>query len=273
MARHRLTDGDLAFLVETLSPQVTDRGRLKQILLEDRDFRNSFVGDEKVFRSVMGDDQAFLRVSPTLFFEILLRKAARELGASTHTLERAGSIRVPVFDTGEVAEFLAEETHLLYLADMLASFTRIESYTFSFRIRKGIWRKIRFNDFDVHSLARLSEAVEAPHRFGFFKRIADVCLFVLGVFPDHAEADYRYPSSGHLRPQVRGRARMSPEAYETEGRRFYGLASEHEAAREHDLSRVLWDLHRGFHKARKPLSFIAEHYLRYRREQVFSPLH
>jgi len=53
--------------------------------------------------------------------------------------------------------------------------------------------------------------------------------------------------------------------YEEEGRRFYKLAAEHHAARELSLSRVFWTLHGNFQKARKPLNFIADHYLHYRK--------
>jgi hypothetical protein len=79
-SRHlRLTEGDLDFLVEIASPEVADKGRLKQIISDDEDFRSSFLTDEKVFRRVMDDDEVFLRISPALFFEVLLRKAAQDL--------------------------------------------------------------------------------------------------------------------------------------------------------------------------------------------------
>jgi hypothetical protein len=46
---------------------------------------------------------------------------------------------------------LAEEAVLTYLAEMLSFFTKIESYTITFKGEKGIWNKIRFNDLDIHS--------------------------------------------------------------------------------------------------------------------------
>ena len=65
-----------------------------------------------------------------------------------------------------------------YLAEMLVSFTRIESFTLPVRVRKGIWRKYRFNDLNVDSLIRYCQAVDEEYRFRFYKRIADVCLFL-----------------------------------------------------------------------------------------------
>ncbi|NVM27178.1 MAG: hypothetical protein HWN70_14860, partial [Desulfobacterales bacterium] len=227
--RLRLSDRDLDFLVETASPEVTDKPGLKQIITEDEDFRNTFIGDEKVFRRLMDDEEIFLKISPTFFFEILLRKAANDLEQASYTIEKTSTMRIPVFDTKDVVELLAKESLLIYLADMLSSFTKIESYTISFRVRKGVWKKIRFNDLDIFSLMSFCEAVEDDYRLGFYKRIADICLFILGIFPEYAERDYRYPFSGEVRPQIRGKARISPEDYEKEGRRFYKLAAEHQS--------------------------------------------
>ncbi len=176
-------------------------------------------------------------------------------------------MKIPVFDSKEVSDFLTKESLLLYLADMLASFTKIQSYTLSFRIRNGVWEKIRFNDLDILSLMNFCQAAGDEDRMGFYKRIADICLFVLGIFPDYAERDYRYPSSGQVRPHIRGKVRISPEDYEKEGRKFYKLAAEHPAAKELDLSEVFWALHENFQKAKKPLNFIADHYLQYTRHK------
>lgn len=265
----RLTDSDLDFLVDTVSPEVRDRSRLKQIIREDRDFRNRYIGDEKVFTRLMDDDELFLKISPTLFFEILLRKAASDLEEVSYTVEKTSTMRIPVFDTKDVVELLTKEPLLGYLADMLASFTRVESYVISFRVKKGVWKKIRFNNLDMVSLMGLCEAVQDEYRLGLYKRIADICLFILGVFPDYAERDYRYPFSGELRPQIRGKLRISPADYEAKGQKFYRLAAEHQSARELDLSEVFWALHGNFQKAKKPLNFIAEHYLHYSRHKLF----
>jgi hypothetical protein len=260
-----LTENDLDFLVDTVSPEVTDRHRLKQIIQHDTDFRSTFVGSEKVFNRVMDDEEIFLKVSPRLFFEVLLRRACSDLEKRPYTLEKTKTMRIPVFDSKDVVEILTKESLVIYLADMLSSFTKIESYSMSFRVRKGVWKKIHFNDLDLESLLNMAEKVEDPYRFGFYKRIADVCLFVLGIFPGHAEREYRYPSSGELRAPIPSRMRISPEEYEKEGRRFYKLAAEHHAARELELSDTFMTLHGHFEKAKKPLNMIAERYLPYKR--------
>ena len=265
----RLTDKDLDFLVETASPGVIDKPKLKQILREDEKFRNTFVEDEKVIRRLMDEEEIFLKISPALFFEILLKRVARDLKEVGYTIEKTGTTKVPVFDTKNVTEFLSKEYLLEYLADMLSSFTRIETYAINLRIGNHIFERIRFNDLDMFSLKALCDEVDDEYRLGFYKRIADICLFILGIFPDYAEYDHRYPFSGQLRPQFRGKVRMGAEDYEKEGRKFYRLAAEHPSARELDLSDVFWTLHENFPKAKKPLNFVAEHYLRYKRYRFF----
>ena len=178
-------------------------------------------------------------------------------------------MKIPIFDTKEMVELLAKKSLLQYLADMLSSFTKIESYTVQFPFAEGRWRQIRFSDLDIFSLMSLSEVVEDQHKLTFYKRVADICLFILGIFPDYADREYRYPLSGQLRPHIRGRTRISSEQYEKEGRIFYKKAAEHPAARELELSEVFWDLHSHFEKAKKPLNFIAEYYLRSKRQGLF----
>jgi len=216
----RFSDRDLDFLVEVAAPDVRNKSQLKKIIREDNEFSRSFIGDDNVFRRVMDDDEIVVKISPALFFEILLRHAAKELSKVSYTLEKNRAMSIPVFDSQDLVELLNEPSMVVYLADMLSSFTRVESYTFTFRIRKGVWKKIRFNDMDITSLIQFSEVLEDDHRMGLYKRIADICLFVLGVFPDFAERDYRYALSGEVRPQIAGRSRISPEEYERKGQQF-----------------------------------------------------
>ena len=194
-----LSDSDLNFLVETVSPQVSDRANLKRIIREDEDLKSSYLADEKVFRRLMDEEDVLLKISAAMFFEILLRKAARDLGQRSYTIEKTTTMKIPVFDTKELVALLNREPILGYLAHMLSSFTRINSYTVSVRIGPGIWKKIRFNDLDIHSLKNICDAVEIEYRFAFYKRIADICLFILGIFPNYAERNYRYPLSGTVR--------------------------------------------------------------------------
>jgi hypothetical protein len=264
-----LSERDLDFLIETVHPEVVDKLKLREIIREDEGFRNTFIADEKVFSKLMDDEEIFLKISPILFFEILLRRVVNDLKGVSYTLERTSRMKIPVFDTKEVVDLLTQEPLLDYLANMLSSFTKIENYLIWFKTKTGNLEKIQFNDLDILSLMGLCEVVEDEYRLGFYKRIADICLFILGLFPDYAEREYRYPFSGHVRPGFLGKVRISPEEYEKEGRRFYKLAAEHQSAKEMNLAEVFWTLHENFLKAKKPLNFIAEFYLRYKKQKLF----
>jgi hypothetical protein len=217
----------------------------------------------------MDDEEIFLKISPRLYFEILLRRAVSELAQKGYTLEKTSHMKIPVFDSREIAAILEKESVLVYLADMLSSFTRIESYTLSFRAKPGVWRRIRFNDLDVNSLIQFANVVDDGYRFTLYKRIGDICLFILGIFPDYVDAEFRYPFSKQLRPNVPGKTRISPDHYNKEGRKFYKLAAIHPDAEEMTLSDLFWSLHGHFQQVQKPLNFISDYYLQYKRLNVF----
>jgi hypothetical protein len=106
-----------------------------------------------------------------------------------------------------------------------------------------------------------------------FRRLmhdADISLFILGIFPDFVESKYRYPLSGNIRPQFGKNYRISPQEYQKTGRKFYKMAAEHHTAEKIALSDVFWDLHHNFQSAKKPLNFISDHYLRYKRDALFA---
>jgi hypothetical protein len=133
----------------------------------------------------------------------------------------------------------------------------------------GIWRRYRTSDLDVESLMRYCQAVDEEFRFEPYKRIADVCLFLAGMFPDYIESRHRYPLSRQLRPRTKGQICRSLEDYEAYGRAFYGLAAEHHRARVEGLDDILATLSDNFVLAEKPLIFLANRYLRFTRHRLF----
>lgn len=259
--RH-LSDSDLEFLLEANDVAAPDRPAVGQRLQRDALLRRSMTQTEEVFQRLLHDEELVVRISPDLYFEILLRKARKDLQQITHTVERAGSLAVPVFDTSEVLDLLEDEAVLSYLSVMLGSFTRVGGTTLELRGKGRARRRVHYSDLDIRSLMRLAEALDQGRRLDVYRRIGDVCLFMLGMFPDFAEAQYRYPHSGEVRPQLGGRLpRISPDEYQARGRHFYRLAAEHRAARGRAVGAVFWALHDGFSRALKPLNFISRIYL------------
>ena len=268
------TDGDLDFLVSIVVPDLSNALSVREAIRNDPAYRKAIVSDERVFFQVINDKESFLKISPSLYFEVLLRRAQKDLISSSYTIEREGRGNIPVFDTGKVAGFLDTPNMLEYLANMLASFTRIRSFIVPVRVRKGIRRRVRYNDMDVDSLIDFAARVDESERFSYYKRIGDVCLFLTGLFRDstysqksHVGSNFQsgtYPRTTFVRKR-----RRSVEEYESEGRRFYRLAEEHPTASVLELTDVFSVLRDEFSAARKPLAFLSARYLHSRPNKLF----
>jgi hypothetical protein len=269
MRRWRLSRRDLLFMSGTLMPERDDREHTADLIQEDESFIEAMLDDERLFRRLMSEEEILVLISPWLFFTVLLRRARRDLEQEVFTVERRSRQKVPVFDADQVIRLLEQEPLLDYLAGMLASFTRVESVTVPIRVRRGVWRKIRISDLDVDSLMRYCQTQDEKFHFEPYKRIADVCLFLTGMFPQYIHAQYRYPLSRQLRPQVRSRMCRNVEDYEAYGRAFYRLAAEHERARVEGLDDVLATLSANFILAEKPLIFLADRYLGFAKQRLF----
>ena len=269
----QFTDSDVLFLVKTVDPRLVAR---LETIRGDPAIVEGMLEQEagKLFERIMlmSEETTVTSVSPGFLFHVLLRRADTELRAQSYTMERTAGTKIPVFDSDEVVRFLSDRAVLNYLAEMLASFTRVESFTMPVRVRKGVWRKFRFSDMDVDSLMTLCEAVDEESRFSFYKRIADLCLFILGMFPEYVASDLYHSLSGQRVRRPLRRLRRSAEDYEEDGKRFYKLAREHRSAAELELTEVFWQLHEKFNLARKPLNYLSEHYLQFRKQRLFPSL-
>ena len=268
-AHWNLKHRDLVFLVETLMPGTTDVEEAATRIASDELILEAMLDDEDLFERLLGDEELVVRVSPWLFFAVLLRRAQRDMQQETYTVERRARQKVHLFDADRVLELLEQGSVREYLATMLASFTRIRSVTIPVRVRRGVWRRYRTNELDVDSMMRYSQTVDERYRFDVYKRIGDACLFLAGMFPEYIDNQYRYPLSHQLRPRSRGRIVASLEDYEAHGRAFYRMAAEHETARAQGLDEVLATLSENFVLAEKPLTFMANRYLMYVRHKLF----
>lgn len=265
-----LKETDLDFVVNAAAPGFEDKDKLKRFIVEDEAFRKGLVGSEKVFQKIMQDDSFAVRISPPLFFEILLRRAYHNLTKSTYTTEKIGSHEILVFDAERVASFLESEPVLLYLAHMLSSFLKIESLVLAMRLRKGIWRKMRFSNMDIDALEMLCQALEEEERFNLYKRIADICLFIPGIFPEFTYYSHFYPYSGEKRPLLPGAlSRRSLEDFEREGKKYYSLAMEHRDANLTGMTETFRKLSEDYGLARKALNFLSQKFLYFKKRTIF----
>ena len=145
-------------------------------------------GSPAVEAVVFGPDErarVSVGVSPFLAFATAVHRTAAALETVTFVEERwAPRLRIPVFDVVELRALLSEPARRYFLVELLASYTRVASGVTWTRTARG-WRRRRFSELDPRRLAELLEVVEAGERPGIYRRLGDLALFLLGVFPDH----------------------------------------------------------------------------------------
>jgi hypothetical protein len=263
-----LSEADLNFIVRTVVTKRNDHDYLCHFLKDKPDFIDIMLEDEKLFQRIQGDENILLKISPFLLFSILLRKAKRDLEHRTYTMEIVDrGTRIPVFDASHTIRLLGNKDVREYLARMLASFTRVECATVVYRSR-GMTYQRHFSDLDFDDVLELAGMVEPAYRFPFYKRLADIALFVSGIFTEYCRgqetADHEIPA------RVSGKKLRTLQNYEEEGRHYYDLAATYEEASEQGLHDVLTLLADKFNLARKPLNYMAEHYISNCRARWFS---
>ena len=167
-----------------------------------------------------------MRISPYMLFSVLLRRARRELENETYVFEiESKGKRIPVFEARAVAELLSGKQTCDYLAEMLASFVRTNSGVIYWKER-GTWHKKRFSDIDIDDMIELVRIIDPEMRPALYRRIADLTLFLSGIFPDHAALRAARP------PGILSTGRTLKD-YELQGNRFYRVAE-----RETDQDRL-----------------------------------
>jgi len=231
------------------------------------------LADPRVFDAVFGSagvaaGEAVL-VSPFLAFGVAVHRAVTDLSAVDYLPERSGPRqRVPVFDTPELRDFLDSAARRLFLAELLASFTRVASGRY--RVHSaGRSRTRRFSELDPVRLAGLLEAMPEESRPGIYRRLGDVSLFLAGVFPDYSAAHAlgrfdvaRLLRSAQVPLAERDGLTAAPalDLLEYLGARWYRAALAAAPVRTASLT-VVGEVAGRFRQARRILNHLADRYL------------
>ena len=252
-----LAEPDLKFIVETLTPDPLERPRVAEAVRGKPDILDAMIADPRLVTRILDDEEAVVHISPRLLFTILLRQTRRDLDNQPYINEisERGEV-IPVFESSRVAELLDEEPPREYLADMMSSFSKTHSGVV-YSMERGRLRKRKFNSMDMDAMIRASRHADPAERPDYYRRIADIALFMTGVFPHQAVRS----------PRRRFAHRRTLADYEREGSSFYGLA-----ARELEtpgLGAVLASLSENFTLARRALNHLSERYIRARSERYF----
>ena len=182
-----LTDDDLAFLRDPYDREsATDdprsfvrarRGGIEGLLAQPDVFEALFVAER--------GPGPLVHVSPFLAFAVAVERAGHELNAATYIPEWVGvGRRTPLFDVPQLREFMSSPWRRFFLAELLASYTRVASGSVLVATRRG-FRRQRFSELDPVRLAGLLDVVPEAERPGILRRLGDLALFLTGVFPDY----------------------------------------------------------------------------------------
>ena len=245
------------------------------------------LGDPRVFEVVFGWADASspprpgqaVPVSPFLTFAVAVHRSATELASVGHVAERTGPRqRVPLFDAPALREFLGSPARKLFLAELLASFTRVASGRY--RVHGGgRTRTRRFSELDPVRLAGLLDGVPDAEKPGVYRRLGDVSLFLAGVFPDYATlygvgpvSVARLLRAAQVTGAERERLATAPaiELLEQLGARWYRAACGLAPVRTARLD-VVADVAGRFQQARRVLNHIADRYLFAAEHPWFAP--
>jgi len=212
------------------------------------------------------DPQRYTLISPFLVFAAAIHRIAADLSATGYVPERATPrLRVPVFDGPQLADYLAEPVHRLFLVELLASFARSSSGVIVTQTPTGLRRR-RWNDLDLTRLAGLLDALPDQQRPPVWRRLGDLALFLAGVFPAALERAL----AGRLDPARLARTTglaappvglLAPaELFEWFGASWYRLAARRTATAR-DTAAALRDNAEHFHQARRVLNATTDRYL------------
>src|SRR5215470_10797343 len=269
-----LTDADLGLLASVAAADTgtavdtsslrSDPVTLLRLLEHPGTFR-TVLGGPVLGDTVLGGPGA----SPFLVFAVSVQRAAAELASAGHVPERTGPRqRVPLFDAPALRDFLAAPARRLFLAELLASFTRVASGRYRARVG-GRMRTRRFSELDPVRLAGLLEAVPAAERPGVYRRLGDVTLFLTGVFPDYATAHALGPvnaarllRAAQLPASQQDRLADTPaiELWEHLGARWYRAARDLAPVATARLT-VVGEVADRFRQARRVLNHVTDRYL------------
>jgi hypothetical protein len=255
-----LSETELRFLVETVATRRHDYDHIVNLVRDKEDLLEPMLDDPRLMQRLFQDQEAFVRVSPRFLFTVLLGRVRRELEREAYILETDfKGKRVPVFEAPLVAEMLSDKQARNYLADMLSSFARTNSGVIYWKER-GSWHRRRFSDIDMDDMIELARISGPELRPALYNRIADIALFLSGIFPDHLSLFSRRRTSFSVARTLKD--------HEQQGQRFYNLA-----ARETEQAQrqpILKRLAEKFTLARWALNTLSERHLKTQRAQYFS---
>ena len=270
-----LSRRDLEVLAETAGGKPADaRARL----VEQPAAIDALLGSPLLFeRLFVSGGSLEPGVSPFLVFGVLVMRSAADLERASFVPEwSAPHKRLPVFDHTGLRDFLGDGGRRFFLIELLSSFTRVAGGVWWERTARG-FRRHRYSELDLIQLTEFTRRAPASIRPALWRRLADVALFLAGVFPDHTAEHPDRPERLMLLARSAGLQGVEPALvvagnesvlrfHEGLAQRWYRRALEEVPEKERGPLGYLGDVADRIPHARRVLNYISDRHL-FRLEQ------
>ena len=243
-----LSDRDLLFLIENYATKRQDYEHIADLIRGDVDIISKMVDSDHVFEKVMREGNIILHSSPYFLFTLLLRRVFKlkkddkdfiddvvaELNSTECTYPWNRSKVIRLLNNTDVPN---------YLANMLAIFVQTSRL---YKMEKDDEMQYQYIIDMIDEIQRSDNA----RRFYIYCHIGNYTLFFTGMFPEYIEHKFKYKKT-----------LIDRRYYVDFGKTYFGLASEHAMARQHELDDILHSLSEGFEIITKLLQYMRKEYL------------
>lgn len=243
-----LSDKDLLFLIENYVTKRQDYEYIANLIKGDADIVSKMVDSDRVFDKVMREGNIILHSSPYFLFTLLLRrifKLKKDDGDFIDdVVEELNSTECEYpWNRNKVIQLLNSTDVPNYLANMLSTFVQTSQL---YKMEKDDENQYRYIIDMIEEIQRSDNA----RRFYIYCHIGNYTLFFTGMFPEYIEHKFKYKKS-----------LIDSRYYVDFGKTYFGLASEHAMARQHELDDTLHSLSEGFEIITKLLQYMRKEYL------------
>jgi len=245
-----LSKEDILFLVQNYVTKRKDYKHIANLIKEDTDIISQMIENQRVLEKVKESDIKIQQLSPYLLFTLFLRRVFKKkrndeefIDDVVEELNNMGST-IYTWNKRKVIQLLEDPDVENYVANMLAMFSYQTSDTHT---------KINANEQNedfVEFLDNIQKS-DTVRKFYVYCFRGNYYLFFTGMFPEYIDYKSRYK-----------KAALDNRSYVNYGKFYFGLASEHDLARQNELEDILYSLSDGFEIIAKLLHCMRDEYLR-----------
>lgn len=242
-----LSDKDLLFLIENYVTKRQDHQHIANLIKGDEDIIAQMVDSDRVFEKVMHKGNLILHTSPYFLFTLLVRRVfgqkkddkdfiddvVAELNNTEHTYPWNRSKVIRILNSTGVSN---------YLANMLAIFVQTSRL---YKLEKDDKKQYQY----IIDMIEEIQHSDNNRKFYIYCHIGNYALFFTGMFSEYLKHKFTYK-----------RTLVDSRYYIDFGKTYFGLASEHTMAKQHELDDVLYSLSEGFEIIIKLLQYMRNEY-------------